>query len=518
MATSSPPRRCDGRLRRPEGTLARRLHALRPPGLWRQGGHPDRRRRTGSARIDGANNNYWIYWLDAAQEFQGGELVELVALSGTAALPIHCVLFLAEPPAPREQSCAVDSLACRVAANGSGDVRLSWISENPVPTRLEYGNGDFSQVCESASPTLLHRAVLRGLDPETEYQARGVGRDLAGKAVYSETVRFRPRRPAAPPTVAETARIPLTLRNPHATPVHRWPVRSGIPFPQGKLGSAQQVRLLQDGQPVPADIRETAHWPDYSVKWIMVAFVADCPAGGEVEYELEWGAAVQAPRWNLRPMMRRDGDGGLLVDTGAARFRISPQGELLLADGQPVRTHARLTDGTELATGTLPARIAAGADSVTRAEATSEVEFADGDGGPVLTVATHFEFWAGSPFVKLSHSFLVQGKESHSHFEEISLALPLTGQEWQAGLQDGTSVALKAGANLYQREFTHYLLDGGKPVDGRFAGQFRSERDLVVLRQFWEHYPKGFRVAADGVRLDLCPTSRKATTTASPST
>ena len=460
----------------------------------------------GSAAINAANNNYWLYWLDQAIDFKGGELVELVALGGTAPLPINYVLFMPKPPAPREQSCQVDSLAYRVSPDGSGDVLLSWISANPVPTRLEYGVGDFAHAYESPSPTTLHRAVLRGLDRGQQYQARAVGRDLASAPVYSETVRFAPVRPPVPPTVAQSARVPLTLRNPHPTPAQRWLVRSGIPFPQGMLGSARQVRLLADGKPMPADIRETAYWPDYSVKWVMVTFVADCPAQASVPYELEYGATVQAPVWDGADLAQSDGrTKDVVVDTGAARFRVTPQGELLLADGKPVRTHIRPSAGAAMATGAIPAAVTICENGRQYAQVKSSVAFAGADGVPALTVMMRYEFWAGSPFVKLSHSFLVQGTAPQSDVEEISLDIPFAGQGWQAELNDGKSVELKPADTLYQREFKQYVLNGGEPVDGRFTGQFRSGRNLIALRQFWELYPKGFRAGPEAVRLDLCP-------------
>ena len=461
----------------------------------------------GSAAINAANNNYWLYWLDEAITFAGGELVELVALTGTAPLPIHYVVFMPEPPPPREQSCTVDCLAFRVAPDGSGDVHLSWISGNPAPTRLEYGLGDFATVHEAAGLTLLHRALLRGLDPGKEYQARAVGRDLQGKPVYSAGIRFTPGRPPAPPTVADSGRIPLLLNNPHPTPAKRSLVRSGIPFPQGTLGSVRNVRLLANGQPVQADIRETAYWPDYSVKWVLVTFVADCPAQAQASYELEYGAKVQAPAATGQSLARLDGNGqGVVIDTGAANFRITPQGELLLAAGKPVRTYARPSaGGVAMATGSVPATVTIAENGQQYAQVRAVVEFPGPDGLPALTVTARYEFWSGSALAKLSHSFLVQGKATHSDVEELYLDIPLAGQGWQAELKDGKSVELKAPDQLYQREFKHYVLNGGEPVDGRFTGQFRSGTDLIVLRQFWELYPKGFRVAADGVKLDLCP-------------
>lgn len=462
----------------------------------------------GSAAINAGNNNYWFYWLDEALDFNGEELVELVALAGTVPLRINYVLFMQDPPQPREQSCKVDCLAFRVIPDGSGEVNFSWISENPVPTRLEYGVNDFASVYESSRTTSLHQAVLRDLDGTREYQARAVGRDLQGNPVYSETIRFTAVRPPVPPGVAETARIPLVLNNPHSTPTRRWLVRSGIPFPRGVLGSARNVRLLADGEPVRSDIRETAYWPDYSVKWVLVTFVADCPAQGQTNYELEYGAGVQIQPDAGKGLALLDaGTGAIDIDTGAAQFRVTPQGELLMPGGRPVRTYARPVDGEALATGTVPAELTVCVNCPDYTQIRSTAVFPGPDGIPLLTVTTRYEFWSGSPFAKMAHSFLVQGKPRQSKFEEICLDIPVAGhnQGWQATLNNGSSIALATSDNLYQREFKHYLLNGGEPVDGRFTGCFHNGSDLIVLRQFWELYPKGFRVGEDSVKLDLCP-------------
>ena len=244
------------------------------------------------------------------------ELVELVALAGTAPLRINFLLFMTDPPPPREQSCKVDSLAFRVSPDASGDVHLSWISENPAPTRLEYGAGDFSCAYESPALTLLHRAVLRGLDKDKQY-SRAVGQS-AGQPVYSETIRFARCDPDS--SVAETRRIPLVLSNLHPTAARCWLAqRRAVPARRPRLGKEPAASGQRPAG--AASIRDRL-LAGHSVKWVLLTFVADCPA--QARYELSMGPvqpAWKGGRCQARWGHRRRHRGG--------SFRITPQGELL---------------------------------------------------------------------------------------------------------------------------------------------------------------------------------------------
>ncbi len=127
------------------------------------------------------------------------------------------------------------------------------------------------------------------------------------------------------PTVAMSATVPLTVANPHSVPLVGQPVSSGIPFPKGALASADTVRLTNpDGIPIPLQPETLATWSDGSVKWLLLDFQADAPAGQSVVYTLQTDGA--AAIGHAQPVTVSDAADHLIVDTGAAQFRISKTG------------------------------------------------------------------------------------------------------------------------------------------------------------------------------------------------
>jgi hypothetical protein len=71
------------------------------------------------------------------------------------------------------------------------------------------------------------------------------------------------------------AGIPLALTAQGPLPAPGYPVRSGVPLPKGQVpaGSPFALRDAQ-GRSVPLIARETSHWPDGSVRWVLCEFVA----------------------------------------------------------------------------------------------------------------------------------------------------------------------------------------------------------------------------------------------------
>ena len=457
-------------------------------------------------RINTGNQNYWIYWLPEARDFTGDEYVELVALDEKAPHPICSLFFSPVAPPQREQSTAVEHLTIYIPPATVGEALVSWTSEHPVPARLEYGIGNFEQVFAEPRPMLVHKAHLTGLDPQQTYQARAVGADAAGNPVYSRTVSFRPQPQQPPATRAGRPRIPLAVANPHPFPAENWLIRSGIPFPQGALADAGQVRLLHDGRETPTQIVPAAWWPDGSIQWLTLSFAASAPPQETAEYVLEYGQEVKASRAAEAKLASSDAD-GILIQTGASSFRVNAAGELVLPDGKPVRTRiapAGDKAGT-LATGELPATVTLEENGPIYARVRSSVTFPDAAGEPALTIICRLEAWRGAKVAKLSHSFLVQGQPSHSTFESIDLEVPLSSSSWLASRLDGQPLTFSQNDRAFQRREHELIINQKEPIEARLMGDFTADDKLVVLRHYWEQYPKGVSVADDLLRIELCP-------------
>src|SRR5690606_2195132 len=84
------------------------------------------------------------------------------------------------------------------------------------------------------------------------------------------------------------ASIPIGVEHGSGVLRQSFPVRLGMPFPQGAFKPDAPVQLLApDGKPVAAEYFVMGKWPDQSLRWLGVAFAANCPANGFAFYKLE---------------------------------------------------------------------------------------------------------------------------------------------------------------------------------------------------------------------------------------
>jgi hypothetical protein len=97
------------------------------------------------------------------------------------------------------------------------------------------------------------------------------------------------------------------------------PVTCGVPWPRGVLTDVSLLRLEDEGgSPVPLQARALDRWPDGSVCWSVLDWQAD--VRGSARYRAQAGGPTTAV---AGPAVRVAAEGGgLVVDTGAARFRL----------------------------------------------------------------------------------------------------------------------------------------------------------------------------------------------------
>ena len=99
------------------------------------------------------------------------------------------------------------------------------------------------------------------------------------------------------PIRAETqTRQSLSLHVEETTGIRRtrYPVNARVPFPQGALARAAQVRLLRDDEEIPAQFSVGSRWPDGSVQWLSVDFNASIGPEETRPYRVEYGPEVSA--------------------------------------------------------------------------------------------------------------------------------------------------------------------------------------------------------------------------------
>lgn len=107
--------------------------------------------------------------------------------------------------------------------------------------------------------------------------------------------------------------------------VAKAPVTVGIPMPAQLHTDENTLQVSpKGGGAVDAQFRVTSRWPDGSIRWVLVDFIADLSgAGGVGEYELEPGGSGNATGTDLTVA---DGATDIVVNTGHVAFTVSKTG------------------------------------------------------------------------------------------------------------------------------------------------------------------------------------------------
>jgi len=119
---------------------------------------------------------------------------------------------------------------------------------------------------------------------------------------------------AAASAAAAGEKVPLTVDFGGARVKGYYPVTSGFPFARRKLKSVRNIRILEGSKAVVSQARKLAQWPDGSVKWALVDFLAK-PGS---RYVLEFGDGV-SPGTSAPGGGRMSASAGS-VSTGAVAF------------------------------------------------------------------------------------------------------------------------------------------------------------------------------------------------------
>jgi hypothetical protein len=89
----------------------------------------------------------------------------------------------------------------------------------------------------------------------------------------------------------------ILVRNSAAVDRRQTPVTLGVPFPRSALAATDGLALRQqDGTPIALQTAITGRWDDGSVRWLLLDFLADVPAGQHIAYLLEKAPRPEAGR------------------------------------------------------------------------------------------------------------------------------------------------------------------------------------------------------------------------------
>lgn len=274
---------------------------------------------------------------------------------------------------------------------------------------------------------------------------------------------------------ADERRVSVTVRAPQFAGGANWPVRCGIPIPQGELSSADNATVLDaSGAAVATQNRVTAVWLDGSVKWLYLDFQHDFSKSGEAHYAVAYGNNVRRRAPAAQVKINETGS-GVEVDTGAIRFTV-PRARFGLienvrtADGQVVQAGPVTTEITELYSEVWPVP-----------DAKLEIE----QGGPLHAVIAasargyraRIHAYAGSPLVEIDYFIANMDNREMVQIKSIVLKVPAAGA--------GSGVQIAATA------------------DAKAPGWVSAGNIGVGVAAFREQYPKALRWTPQGLSIDL---------------
>ena len=124
--------------------------------------------------------------------------------------------------------------------------------------------------------------------------------------------------------------VPLQIRDNSGVARREWPVTTGVPLPLGAVRDVGQLRLTDAaGREIPAQFTVLSRYGarDNSLRWVLLDFQADVPAGGEVTVHLRNDRPAQAV---AAPIRIRESADTISVDTGALVATISRRDGSLL--------------------------------------------------------------------------------------------------------------------------------------------------------------------------------------------
>jgi len=381
---------------------------------------------------------------------------------------------------------------------GPGQVDLCWTTNVPMQTlAVEWGAGDYHCKAEVSSALLRnHRVQLRGLDPTKRYQARIVATHGAER-LTSAPIRFQAAPPQPSATKPQT--IALTLSEPTRAARRGWPTTIGVPFARGVLAATGDLSLFEpSGRKVPLQAELTSRWPDGSVQWALLTFLADTdPAKPPAKYRLEAADNARA---------KASAEAGLFVGG------LKPP-----TDIRPLVANLQLVTGEgEILHGGPPDPGSAAVESAGRYRCVAKWS------GPLVNAAgkTSWSYllrmtsWPGQPLSVVDVSVCNdQPTPRFRAVRSLELRLPLDAAVERGAFGGKPLQPLPAaeGIWLVQDKDNHFReRTAGGTIEGQRATGLAvaanaNGRMTCVVRDFWQMYPGGLAVKKDGIHLQLLP-------------
>ena len=217
--------------------------------------------------------------------------------------------------------------------------------------------------------------------------------------------------------------IPLTFDTRLPWALEREPVTVGVPFPPSALAEADEACLFDGGRELYCQRQVLATWPDGSVRWLLLDFQVDLPAGAPKALLLVYGRGTSQAALDETGISLTEGRREITVDTGPLRFewRTRPlrlfetvhlDGAEVLSAKEPVDFRLVDLSGAVYTPShcELPS-VATEAGGPLRAALRFQGSHLDEAGRASLDFDLLLTAWSGRPYVVLEHQIVHRGGE-----------------------------------------------------------------------------------------------------------
>ncbi len=302
-----------------------------------------------------------------------------------------------------------------------------------------------------------------------------------------------------------------------------WPTHATITVPQGWIQPADQLLLLENGQPIVSQIETVARWPDGSPKWLHAYASFRYVGGKPARYELEKRAKLPAgmPR---SPLTVSDKAGGITINTGAITLfvprpfagvtRVEQDGKTVvdgpggpsLVDERGIVWHAMHDDRAEIVVEQQgPAQVTI--------RASGWYQTAERRVEPFCRFVTRITAFAGSAMIRFDHATIFADDMRKHAVAELAFKFAIPGAKgFASGPLKGAFGDSLSAAWLAQLSANRLLEVAETGTDHapqakitgkhrRSAGWFGAELDdrrvVLLTKDFWEKCPKEVKIGRD---------------------
>jgi len=324
------------------------------------------------------------------------------------------------------------------------------------------------------------------------------------------------------------------MEEPAGVERNAWPVTQGVPFADGELEQGAPVRIVTaEGKPLPTQALCLTTWCEdlRFVKWLLVDFQIDLPAGQTRDVYLEYGPGVTPVSHEDSIRVESSGECSR-IDTGIMQVEFShnnpdflaacqintPDGWRDMLQGSP-GAYLYMTDQYGNSCDVLrasPPTITIEDAGPLRASVCIKGYHASEDGQPFCPYVLRIHLYAGKTDMRFYHTFIFDQDPEKVELMELGVRFPLN-------LGEGLRMAFGGSetphwsewckhARFLQFSDLEYLAhcDGeilGSGENTRGWGSLNSEGGsaVVVLRDMWQEYPKGIVMDEKGIDIQIWP-------------